>query len=119
MYLERRANAPVPRFRRVGIGIAPDGAKGLLITGVLPNSPASDAGLAVGDHVLTVGGIAAHMTAAQFLASVRGPVGARITMRVSHGGTERTVTLVLRELLCEHPAPCSPRVKKSRAPLGT
>ena len=119
MYVERRANAPVPRFRRVGIGVAPDGEDGLRITGVLPNSPASDAKLAAGDHVLSIDGISAvHMSPAQFLASVRRPVGTRLTMRVNHGGTERTVTLVLRELLCEHPAPCSPRVKKSRAPAG-
>lgn len=116
MYLERRANAPVPAFSRAGVGIAPDGASGLKITFVLPSSPASDAELTAGDHLLEVDGASAeHMTPADFRNLARRAVGTQMTLRVDHAGTQRTVTLTLRELLCEHPAPCSPRVTKSAA----
>jgi hypothetical protein len=114
LYLERRPGAPLPLFNRTGIATTTNSAGGLRITGVLPASPAGEAGLAAGDDVLTANGIpATQISPARMDELGRGAVATQLALRILHGGAERVVTLTLRDILCSTPAPCAPHVEKT------
>jgi len=66
---------------------------------VTPGSAATDAGLVVGDTLLSVDGQPATGTVIRELRKRFRRDGARIVLTVRRGGEERTVTLVLRRLL--------------------
>ena len=83
----------------VGIGVRIDtAADGLpLVVGVFPKSPASAAGLAVGDEIVAVdGNAAAGHTIADVVGWVRGEAGStvKVTVRPGATGKERVVSMV-------------------------
>ncbi|MCL8207284.1 MAG: S41 family peptidase [Actinomycetia bacterium] len=79
-----------------GIGVALDetAAGHFVILQVFPGTPAAHAGLRPDDQILAVDGrTVAGETADAVAAAIRGPAGTAVTLTVSRGGVERTVTV--------------------------
>ena len=79
-------NNPAPQqFSGVGIDVAPVHT-GLLISGVLPRSPASGAGIRVGDVITAVNGRqVASIGSTAAIAMIRGRAGTRVALAVRRG----------------------------------
>jgi serine protease Do len=72
-------------------------AEGSIVSWVLPEGPAKQAGLAIGDVILRFDGRVPSDDRALLREIVRTPVGGTITLAVMHDGGERSVTLATRE----------------------
>jgi hypothetical protein len=117
LYLRPEPDAPVQLFNRTGIaGTSRDAQGRLVVQTILPDSPASEAGLAPGDLLLAIGGTPSERLAnADLFRLNRGAVGSAMRLRVAAQGRERDVTLILRELLCSPGAgACTPSVTHDR-----
>ncbi|MBT6068744.1 S41 family peptidase [Candidatus Peregrinibacteria bacterium] len=82
-------------YQGVGMWIEREG-KYISVAGVVPNSPAEQAGLKVGDVILKINGIDIEGWSLQKAAStVRGPVDTKVTLYVQKhpGNTKKNVTL--------------------------
>jgi len=91
--------APEP-YSRAGIGVYKKTADAFTVAIVLPGAPAAEAGIAAGDDIVSVDGVAARqLSGADMRHILRRPPGAKLTLDVVHGGQKRPVTLILRELL--------------------
>ena len=79
-------NNPAPQqFSGVGIDVAPVHT-GLLISGVLPRSPAASAGIRVGDVITAVNGRrVASIGSTAAIAMIRGQAGTRVALAVRRG----------------------------------
>ncbi len=90
-------NNPSPQqFSGVGIDVARASA-GLLVTGVLPRSPAAGAGMRVGDVITAVDGRAiAQIGSVKGVSMIRGRAGTRVTLGVRRGTRALTFSLVRR-----------------------
>jgi hypothetical protein len=89
-------------FNRAGLRLKKDKAGGLEVTLVVPNSPAAEAGIAVGDRVLNIADRPAGALApSDTLVLLSGPVDSVVTLSVAAGANHqaRSVNLKLRELL--------------------
>ena len=95
-------NNPSPQqFSGVGIDVAPV-RSGLLVSGVLPHSPASSAGMRVGDVITTVDGRRiASIGSTQGISMIRGRAGTRVTLGVRRG--TRTLTFALTRRVISTP----------------
>jgi hypothetical protein len=115
MYLRRNPNAPLPSYTRTGLAIGGfDAARHLVVRSIVPNSPASEAGLLPGDFVVAIEGKPTEtLSIADLFAFTRLPLGTPVHFSVSTGiAAPRDVTLTLRELLCNpNAASCSPSVE--------
>lgn len=70
------------------------------VTGVYPGSPAADAGVKVGDVLTGIDGKpAGAFDRATLRALLKGPLGTKLQLDVRTAGTERHVTLTLRDVL--------------------
>lgn len=117
MYLHREPGAPLPQFTRTGfIGGSRDPQNRLVVGALLPNSPATDAGLARGDVILTIDGVPTEkLTPAELVDLSRRPAGTPMRLTVRRGDTDREVTLIRRDLLCNpNAAHCGPWVTPAR-----
>jgi len=76
-----------------------DNLTSALVDYVVPGSPATDAGLAVGDTVMSIEGQPTTAAAVRDLRKRFRRDGERIVLTVRRGGKTRTVTLVLRRLV--------------------
>ncbi len=85
---------------RSGLAVEPDQGKNA-VRDVIPDSPASEAGIVVGDVVTQVEGVPMDQIKAWDLAAIlRREPGTKVRLRLrSRGGVERDVVLVLRDLL--------------------
>jgi serine protease Do len=72
-------------------------AEGSIVSWVLPDGPAKQAGLAIGDVILRFGGHAPSDERALLRDIVRSPVGETISLAVVHDGAERDVAVMVRE----------------------
>jgi len=90
-------NNPSPQqFSGVGIDVAPVKA-GLLVSGVLPQSPASGAGMRVGDVITSVNGRAiAAIGSTAGISLIRGRAGTRVTLGVRRGTRALTFSVTRR-----------------------
>jgi carboxyl-terminal processing protease len=81
-----------------GIGVTLDGeGAGVRIAMVMPDSPASAAGLAGGDRITAVDGVtAAQMPAEGIAERLRGPVGTNVRLTLQRDGRSYPVTVNLR-----------------------
>jgi len=71
-----------------------------VITGTLPDSPASKAGLLAGDQIVKVGSQDMKgVTAAQATAAIQGPNGTKVTLTIGRGTTTFTVTITRAEIV--------------------
>src|SRR5579862_8148550 len=90
-------NNPSPQqFSGVGIDVSPVHT-GLLVSGVLPRSPASGAGMHVGDVITAVNG--RHITSigsATGVSSIRGKAGTHVKLTVRRAARTLTFSLVRR-----------------------
>jgi hypothetical protein len=101
LYLERRSGAAVPVFNRAGFSVTRGERGRATVAAVYANSPASEGGLRKGDIVRTIGGIPiSSISSEQLYWLVRGQVGSKLRLVVERGGSPRSMTLVLRDLLC-------------------
>jgi PDZ domain/Aspartyl protease len=119
MYLRHEPGAPVPRFSGAGLmSGARDAAGRIVLQGVIPNSPAADAGLAKGDVIVAIDGTPTEkISPSELSALTRRPVGTALRLTVRTGDAQRDVVLTLRELLCNRAsARCDPWVEPSREP---
>jgi carboxyl-terminal processing protease len=67
---------------------------------VLPDAPAAEAGVAVGDEVVAINGTAAtQLSGWDMRRIVRQPPGTRLSLEMIRGGQKRSTVLTLRELL--------------------
>jgi len=101
MILEPHAGTKEPfEADMSGLGLRMnDSLTGALVDFVVPGTPATDAGLAVGDTLVSIDGKPANTAAIQDLRSRFRRVGERIVLTVRREGKTRTVTLVLRRLV--------------------
>ena len=101
VYLAPNSNFGRP-FAPPRSGLALDTDKGIhIVQAVTPNSPASDAGVAVGDRVTAVDGVPiAQIKPWVVTEKLRSEPGTTIRLHIqSKDGSERDVTLTLRDLL--------------------
>jgi PDZ domain/Aspartyl protease len=117
IYLHREPGAPLPQFTRTGfVGGSRDAQNRLVVGAVLPNSPATEAGLARGDVILTIDGVPTQdLTPPELAGLARRPAGTPMRLTVRRGDTDREVTLIRRDLLCNRNATrCAPWVSPAR-----
>ena len=86
-------------FVGLGVEMKAEIGKGLLLVNVLPESPAEEAGVSAGEHIISIDGMECiHMTTDAAAGLLRGPSGSRVRLVVT-GGNEigpRSATLVRR-----------------------
>jgi hypothetical protein len=99
MYFDPAAGRPMPARGRAGLALAKPTRDTISVVGVLPDSPASDAGIAVGDHIDNIDGRTARTLGnADVYTLMRQPPGTIIRLEVVHGGSKRAIDLTLRDL---------------------
>ena len=100
LYLEPNANFAEPDvFDRSGLWCMQDEAGGLQIVDVVKNSPADQAGLQAGDHILGLDGTA--ITGAQIIdlrSKLKEAPGTKVMLQVDGKAGKRQVSLTLAEL---------------------
>lgn len=89
--------APATSFLGISSGIPDDGSPGAEVGTVEPGSAADEAGIEAGDRILAVEGQAVAGPAELGGLIRKQPPGSRVSIRTIRGGSERTVTVVLRE----------------------
>lgn len=86
-------------YERAGL-VVEKAKMGYEVTNILPDSPADQAGVKVGDKVVSMGGKPLSvLDGIQRRQLLRQAPGTRLVVLLSRGGKRRTVTLVLRDLL--------------------
>lgn len=86
-------------FNRTGFRLKREGA-GWTIALVYPHSPAADAGLKVGDRILSISGrTPTEIADAELSTLLKGPIGSSVAMTVSNATGARDVTILLREVI--------------------
>lgn len=84
----------------VGIGVTIDGSNpdATVISSVIPNTPAQEAGLMRGDKIVAVDGTSTSgQTLDQVVTRVRGPAGQPVTLTIERSNTTFDVTIVRRK----------------------
>ncbi len=85
-------------FNRTGLGLKREGA-GWTITTLYPDSPASAAGLKVGDRVNKVGGKGpGEISEAELAGLLKGPVGQSLRLEITSTAGRRSSDLILRDV---------------------
>ncbi len=105
------------RYSGVGLWLGPDDAGAVEVVSVLPASPAAQAGLLVGDQVVSVAGRRVLGRAVGAVVDeLRGQTGSAVALSVRRAGRLRTVTLRradldTRDVLVDRPAPSVGRIR--------
>jgi carboxyl-terminal processing protease len=86
-------------FVGIGVQVSEDDAQRIQISTVFPGTPAEEAGLRRGDHIVAVDGKTTDgETVDQTVARVRGPEGEKVTLTIARAGTaDFDVTVTRRE----------------------
>jgi len=86
-------------FNRTGLRLKRNGVV-LLVTGIYPGTPASEAAIHVGDEILSLDGKSADVLGDDGLWSkLEGPIGRKLEIDLRSSGVARHVSLELRDLL--------------------
>ena len=92
--------AAAPAFDRAGLMVEKERPEAFRVLSVIPGSPAAEAGIAPGDEILSVDGrSASELSGWDFSRLARRPAGTTTTFAVRSRERERSVALVLREIL--------------------
>jgi len=91
-------------------------ARGVVVTGVAPGSPAAEAGIEPGDRILAVDGRAVPDAAALSRAVENAPVGSDLTLRIERRGEEIEIKARTR---ADVALPGSPEPRPSSTPTPT
>ncbi|MCA1656811.1 MAG: PDZ domain-containing protein, partial [Actinobacteria bacterium] len=87
-----------PHLSGIGVNVSPD-PRGLLVSGVFPESPAERAGLAHGDLIVAVGATQLAHRSADFASGlIKGKAGTPVTLTVVEGARRRVVRLIRANL---------------------
>jgi predicted metalloprotease with PDZ domain len=106
LYLSPDPNfkADQDRFSTIGIQFAKDSTGFFTVMAVWSPTPASQAGLKIGDEILSVNGLSTiEMTQEDLSRQLHGESGRKIQVVIGSGGNQRTVRLESRNLLCQSP----------------
>jgi carboxyl-terminal processing protease len=94
-----------------GIGIILKSAKpnevqqSITVNQVLPNTPASRAGLTAGDRIVTVDGTSiAGLVTEKIIDRLRGPIGSKVVLGILHPGAKAPITAELQRALIVEPS---------------
>jgi hypothetical protein len=99
MYVDPASRGPMASRGRAGLGLSKVSRDAFSVVSVAPESPASRAGIAVGDRIESVDGRPAKALGfADVYALMRQPQGTVLTFTVLHGATTRSIALTLRDL---------------------
>jgi predicted aspartyl protease len=101
---DRNFKADHDRFSTIGIQFAKDPTGFFTVMAVWSPTPASKAGFNVGDQILSVNGLSTiEMTQEDLSRQLHGEPGRKIQVGIGSGGSQRTVSLAIRNLLCPSP----------------
>lgn len=90
------------RFSTIGIQFAKDATGFFTVMAVWSPTPASEASFKVGDQVLSVNGSSTiGMTQEDVSRQLHGEPGRSIKMEIKSGEDQRTIRLMIRNLLCQ------------------
>jgi membrane-associated protease RseP (regulator of RpoE activity) len=90
---------PIP-YSHAGMSLYKQSPGSFTVASVLPNAPAAEAGIAVGDEIVAVDGTAAReLSGWDMRRIVRKEVGTKLTLEIMRAGQKRSVIVTLRELL--------------------
>jgi predicted aspartyl protease len=97
-----------PRYKRdpyyfstIGIQFIKEGSGFFTVVAVWVGSPAAEAGVRIGDQILSVNGInTEQMNLDSFSRRIHGPAGTLVRMKVKSNGLESAVSITIRNLLC-------------------
>ena len=99
LYLAPTSGSPLPARGRAGLALSKDDHAFFSVAGVLPNSPASGAGITAGDKIIAVNGRSSRsLGSADMYEIMRQGVGTVVTLYVVHGSSARVVRLTLRDI---------------------
>lgn len=107
MYLSkaRRYKVDVNRFSTIGIQFIKDSLGTFTIVAIWTPSPASNAGLEVGDQIVAVNGLnTTPMDLEGLSRQIHGKSGQEVQLVIRSRGQERTIPLAISNLLCRDPA---------------
>ncbi len=100
MFLEpNRRFAEPSEYDMSGIVMSRGKNREFLVDRVYPGSPADEAGLAAGDTVMAINGVASPARDGFELHDLFRKAGARVTLAVTRNGAERTISLTLRRVI--------------------
>lgn len=89
-----------PPFSRLGASVTKEGPEAFKVVNVVPNTPASDAGLKIDDEIVSVDGVPAKQVSGNEMGRiVRRAPGTRVALEVRRKGETIKTTAELRELL--------------------
>lgn len=91
------------RYTTIGIQFARNIRGEYAVMSVWKNSPADEAGIMIGDQIMTINGqAAAPMSTEQLSGRLHGTEGTRVQLTVERDGKSSALTLRTRQLLCAH-----------------
>lgn len=98
LYFDPASRTPMPARGRAGLGLSKATHESFVVVSVLPGSPASLAGIAVGDQIDVVDGKpASTLGYADLYALMRQPAGTVLTVTDIRGTNKRAIALTLRD----------------------
>jgi len=99
LYFDTAARGPMPARGRAGLALSKPTHERISVVAVLPDSPASVAGIAVGDTIDSIDRRPARTLGnADIYALMRQPVGTVVKIVYVHGSSRRTIRLTLRDI---------------------
>lgn len=104
----------------VGLQIAQDPTGGLLVISPIEGSPAEVAGIKPRDRILKINGVStAQLTLDEAAERMRGPIGSRVTLTVTHDGTDAPEDIaVVRDRISLNPVYADLRTLSDGTNLG-
>ena len=100
MWFEPAPGFVAPPFSRAGLGASKNRLDVITVEQVSQNTPATDAGIQVGDEIKSVDGVpASRMSGWDFFRAMRQAPGTKVNLSIERKGKPLALTLVLRELL--------------------
>jgi hypothetical protein len=89
-----------PPFGRLGLTTDKERSEAFKVAAVASGTPSAEAGLQIGDEIMSVDGVpSAQMSGWDFARVMRQPPGTKVELSIVRNGQQQSVTVILRELL--------------------